>query len=102
MALTHWIFLYVADGLAPDGQVHHVTNDASTSVLAGFPNTTAAIQSCLSGSLASAFETTQLVECCGAFSHADVVELRRAQPATPVGIVSYSGEMTTELHSIFS
>ena len=102
MALKHWLFLYAADGLPAAGDVREVKSASSTTVLAGFPNAAAAIASCRDGAVATAFKATQLVELCGAFSHAHVAELRTMRRELPIGLVSYSGEMTDGLHAIFS
>jgi hypothetical protein len=102
VALTHWTFLYVADGLPDAGEVRQVVSDASTSVLAGFPHVEAALESCRTGAVAGVFAETQLIELCGAFGHHDVAELRRMRPDLPVGLVGYSGEMTDQLHALVS
>ncbi|MBK7863664.1 MAG: hypothetical protein IPJ65_34680 [Archangiaceae bacterium] len=101
MALTHWLFLYAADGLPAAGDIREVKSPRSTTVLAGFPTAADAIASCRSGAAAAAFNGTQLVELCGAFGHPHVAELRALRPKLPIGLVSYSGEMTSGLHALF-
>lgn len=101
MALTHWTFVYAAAGLPADGDIREATSPSSTTVLAGFPTATAAMDACRDGSLAATIATTQLIELCGAFGHEHVVELRRLRPDVPVGLVTYAGDMTGQLHAIF-
>jgi hypothetical protein len=102
MALTHWTFVYVAPGLPDIGDVREVTSASSTTVLAGFPTAGAALQSCASGPLAAILDSTQLVELCGAFGHEHVAALRVARPDVPVGLVTYAGDQTTQLHDLFA
>ena len=101
MALTHWTFLYVADGIAESGDVRIVATAGSTTVLAGFPTAVAALAACDAGPLADALAQTQLVELCGAFGHEHAAALRAARPDVPVGLVAYAGDMTGQLHAIF-
>lgn len=101
MALTHWTFLFVADGIAAEGDLRTVTTDASTTVLAGFPSAAAALDASEQGPLAAALEVTQLVELCGAFGHEHAAALRARRPDVPVGLVTYAGDMTAPLHAIF-
>ena len=102
MALTHWLFLYAADGLPAAGDVREVKSPLSTTVLAGFPTAEAALASCRDGAAGNALAATQLVELCGAFTHRHVEALRAMRPGLPIGLVSYSGEMTGALHTIFA
>jgi hypothetical protein len=102
MALTHWTFLYVADGIDEAGDVRTVATTESTTVLAGFPSAAAALAACDDGALADALRETQLVELCGAFGHEHVAALRAARPDVPVGLVTYAGDLTDQLHAIFS
>lgn len=101
MALRHWTFIYAAGGLPEDGNVQEVATDTSTTVLAGFPSAAAALDACTNGALRPILESTQLIELCGAFGHEHVAELRRLHPGVPVGLVSYAGDMTAQLHAIF-
>ena len=101
MALTHWTFIYAAGGLPGEGNVQEAVTDASTTVLAGFPSAAAALDSCTKGALQDILGSTQLIELCGAFGHEHVAELRRLHPDVPVGLVSYAGDMTAQLHAIF-
>jgi hypothetical protein len=101
MALTHWTFVYAAGGITEDGDLRIVSTGASTTVLAGFPSAAAARAAFGAGPLAAELGRTQLIELCGAFSHDDVVTLRTAYPGVPVGLVTYAGDMTGQLHAIF-
>ncbi|MDT0276694.1 DUF6506 family protein [Blastococcus goldschmidtiae] len=102
MALQHWTFLYTAPGLPAEGDVRQVRTADSTTVLAGFSSTTAAVEACTETGLDGALEGTQLIELCGAFSHDHVSALRQSLPNVPVGLVGYAGEMTDQLHTLFS
>lgn len=101
MALTHWTFLFVADGIVEDGDLRTLTTDSSTTVLAGFGSAAAALRACEDGPLAAELDRTQLVELCGAFGHEQVAALRARRPDVPVGLVAYAGDMTGQLHAIF-
>ena len=102
MALTHWTFLYAAAGLPEAGEVREVATGSSTTVLIGFPSAAAALAACgTDGPLADALAATQLVELCGAFGHEHVAALRAARPDVPVGLVTYAGDATDQLHSLF-
>lgn len=102
VALERWVFLYVAGGIPDDGDVREVDTGTSTTVLAGFPTAKQAMAACREGPLADAIATTQLVELCGAFGNDDVAALRANRPDLPVGLVTYAGDMTNQLHELFA
>lgn len=101
MALRHWTFVYAAVGLPEQGDVRVVESPQCTTVLAGFPSVASARAAWESPDFGPVLERTQLVELCGAFSHADVVALRARYPEVPVGLVTYAGDLTARLHSLF-
>ena len=102
MALTHWTFLYAAAGLPDRGELREVATGSSTTVLVGFPTADAALAACLpDGSLAEVLDATELLELCGAFGHDHVAALRAARPHLPIGLVTYAGDATGQLHALF-
>jgi hypothetical protein len=101
MALARWLFLYTAPGLPLAGRVDVVRTDACTTTLAGFPSTDAALAACAS-SLADALRAAQLLELCGGFDARHVVALREVVgTGVPIGLVTYTGDMTGALHRLF-
>jgi Family of unknown function (DUF6506) len=104
MALKHWLFVYSAPGLPDGGKVDVVDSGACRTVLAGFPSASSALAGLRGGgAVASELERAQLVELCGAFgaSHVSVLEAH-TKGRVPIGLVTYTGDMTTRLHALFA
>jgi hypothetical protein len=101
MALERWLFLYTAPGLPAEGRVEVVKTASCTTTLAGFPATDAALTACRAG-LADTLASAQLVELCGGFASEHVLAIRAiVGPVVPVGLVTYTGDMTAALHRLF-
>jgi len=101
MALERWLFLYTAPGLPAEGRVEVVKTPACTTTLAGFPTTDMAMRACSSG-LTDTLASSQLVELCGGFASEHLLTIRAiVGPAVPVGLVTYTGDMTAALHRLF-
>jgi hypothetical protein len=101
MALERWLFLYTAPGLPAEGRVEVVKTAACTTTLAGFPDTGMAMRACRA-SLTDTLASAQLVELCGGFASEHVLAIRTiVGPAVPVGLVTYTGDMTAALHRLF-
>ena len=102
MALERWLFLYTAPGLPSGGRVDVVRTDTSTTTLAGFPTTDAAMVACRAG-LQAVLSAAQLVELCGGFDSRHVLAVREMTGATvPVGLVTFTGDMTDALYRLFA
>jgi hypothetical protein len=101
MALERWLFLYTAPGLPLEGRVDVVKTAACATTLAGFPSTDGAMAAC-GGGLADTLAAAQLVELCGGFASRHVLAIRAiVGPDVPVGLVTYTGDMTAALHRLF-
>ncbi|RDI49152.1 DUF6506 family protein [Nocardia mexicana] len=99
MALTHWGFLYVADGCDPNRDISVVDTGTCRTVLIGLgtPDQAPEAAAGLVG------DGVQLIELCGAFGPvwaARVIE--RIGSAVPVGAVGYGPEATGRLHALFA
>ncbi|MGK5556950.1 DUF6506 family protein [Actinomadura kijaniata] len=99
MALTHWGFIYVADGCDPARDI--TVNDTGTcrTVLVGVsrPDQAPPVAARL------AADGAQLIELCGAFGPvwtARVIE--HLDGRVPVGTVTYGPEATNALHALFA
>jgi len=101
MAIERWLFLYTAPGLPAAGRVEVVKTPACTTTLAGFPTTAMAMKGCRDG-LTDTLASAQLVELCGGFASEHVLAIRTiVGPDVPVGLVTYTGDMTAALHRLF-
>lgn len=99
MALTHWAFIYTADGASAAGD--RIVNDNGTcrSIFVGVP--TVADGVALAAALVD--DGAQLIELCGGFGPLgtaqviDAIGLR-----VPVGSVGYGPESVDGVHALFS
>ena len=99
MALTHWAFLYTADGAAVGGD--RIVNDNGTckTVLIGVPTIADAVV--LVASLVD--EGVQLIELCGGFGPVGTAQVIAAmQGRVPVGSVGYGPESVDGVHALFA
>ncbi|RVX45440.1 hypothetical protein EDD27_8234 [Nonomuraea polychroma] len=99
MALTHWAFIYAADGCDPERDVSITETGTCRTVLVGVgrPEQSPAVAARLVA------DGVQLIELCGAFGPvwtARVIE--KIGGAVPVGAVGYGPEATHGLHAIFT
>ncbi|MFF9896526.1 DUF6506 family protein [Streptomyces longispororuber] len=99
MALTHWGFIYTADGSPAGGQVDVVDTGACRTVLVGVEKPEEGIEAArrLVG------EGVQLIELCGGFGPVWAGRVIEAiDGAVPVGTVGYGPEAVDQVHAIFS
>ncbi|WP_280265731.1 DUF6506 family protein [Nocardia wallacei] len=99
MALTHWGFLYVADGCDPHRDISVVDTGTCRTVLVGL----GAPDQAPGAAARLVADGAQLIELCGAFGPiwaARVIE--RIGAAIPVGAVGYGPEATGPLHALFA
>ncbi|MFF7296460.1 DUF6506 family protein [Streptomyces sp. NPDC008265] len=99
MALTHWGFIYTADGSAAGGDVSVVDTGACRSVFVGVEKPEESIEAAhrLVG------EGVQLIELCGGFGPVWAGRVIDAiNGAVPVGAVGYGPEAVDQVHAIFS
>jgi len=96
-----WLFVYSASGLPTGGRLEVVDTGACRTALLGFPSAAAAMTG-LGAGHASELARCELVELCGAFGAAHVAEVERlTEKRVPIGLVTYTGDMTARLHALF-
>jgi len=99
MALTHWAFIYTADGSAPDGIVTNVDSGGCRTVLVGVPDVAAGVK--IAAGLVD--DGAQLVELCGGFGPVGTAAVLDAiDHRVPVGAVGYGPESVDGMHALFS
>jgi len=99
MALTHWAFIYTADGSDPEGTVTTIDNGVCRTVLLGVPNVDVALRRV--GSLVD--DGAQLIELCGGFGPVGTAKIIDAIGGrVPVGSVGYGPESVDGVYAIFS
>ncbi|MFH8368260.1 DUF6506 family protein [Streptomyces sp. NPDC018031] len=99
MALTHWGFIYTADGSAAGGDVSIVDTGMCRSVFVGVEKPEESIEA--ARRLVS--EGVQLIELCGGFGPVWAGRVIEAiDGAVPVGAVGYGPEAVDQVHAIFS
>lgn len=99
MALTHWGFIYTADGSAAGGDVCIVDTGMCRSVFVGVEKPEESIEA--ARRLVS--EGVQLIELCGGFGPVWAGRVIEAiDGAVPVGTVGYGPEAVDQVHAIFS
>jgi hypothetical protein len=99
MALSHWGFIYMADGCDPDRDVSIIETDASRTVLVGIGRH----DQLMEAAVRLVADGAQLVELCGAFGPTWTARVIEAVGgAVPVGAVGYGPEAVDQLHAIFS
>ncbi|MGW2275373.1 DUF6506 family protein [Streptomyces yangpuensis] len=99
MALTHWGFIYTADGSAAGGDVSVVDTGMCRSVFVGVEKPEESIEA--ARRLVS--EGVQLIELCGGFGPVWAGRVIEAiNGAVPVGAVGYGPEAVDQVHAIFS
>ncbi|MFG2896368.1 DUF6506 family protein [Streptomyces zaomyceticus] len=99
MALTHWGFIYTADGSAAGGDVSVVDTGMCRSVFVGVEKPEESIEA--ARRLVS--EGVQLIELCGGFGPVWAGRVIEAiDGAVPVGMVGHGPEAVDQVHAIFS
>src|SRR5687768_2840199 len=99
MALTHWGFIYTANGSAAGGDVSVVDTGTCRNVFVGVEKPEEGIEAArrLVG------EGVQLIELCGGFGPVWAGRVIEAiDSAVPVGVVGYGPEAVDQVHAIFS
>jgi len=99
MALSHWAFIYTANGLPESGEVRVVDSGVCRTVLVGVPNVDAGV------ALAARFvdDGAQMIELCGGFGPLGTARILEATGRrVPVGMVGYGPESVDGVHAIFS
>ncbi len=98
MALGHWVFLYTAPGLEPEGRVTVVDSPRCRTVLVGVPDVASGVR--YARTLGS---EVQLVELCGGFGPRGTAQVLEALGGRiPVGSVGYGPESVDGVQAIFS
>ncbi|MEU7123518.1 DUF6506 family protein [Streptomyces zaomyceticus] len=99
MALTHWGFIYTADGSAAGGDVSVVDTGTCRSVFVGVEKP----EECVQAARRLVGEGVQLIELCGGFGPVWAGRVMEAiNGAVPVGAVGYGPEAVEQVHAIFS
>jgi hypothetical protein len=99
MALTHWAFIYTADGSDTEGTVTNVDTDGCRTVLVGVPDVAAGVK--VAAGLVD--DGAQLIELCGGFGPVGTAAVLDAIGSrVPVGAVGYGPESVDGVHAIFS
>lgn len=99
MALTHWGFIYLADGCDPNRDVSVIDTGACRTVLVGIGHVEQVVE--VAHRLIA--DGVQLIELCGAFGPLWTARVLEATGgAVAVGAVNYGSEATEQLHAIFS
>ncbi|MCX4808782.1 DUF6506 family protein [Streptomyces sp. NBC_01214] len=99
MALTHWGFIYTADGSAAGGDFSVVDTGTCRSVFVGV----AKPEECIEAARRLVGEGVQLIELCGGFGPVWAGRVIEAiNGAVPVGAVGYGPEAVDQVHAIFS
>ncbi|MFJ3637933.1 DUF6506 family protein [Streptomyces sp. NPDC090112] len=99
MALTHWGFIYTADGSAQGGDVSVVDTGACRTVFVGVEKPEESIEA----AHRLVDEGVQLIELCGGFGPVWAGRVIDAiNGAVPVGAVGYGPEAVDQVHAIFS
>ncbi|QIS11535.1 DUF6506 family protein [Nocardia arthritidis] len=98
MALTHWGFIYIADGCDPTRDVSVIDTGASRTVLVGVGKPDQALT--VAAKLVA--DGAQLIELCGAFGPTwTALVIEEIDSAVPVGAVGYGPEAIGPLHTLF-
>lgn len=99
MALTHWGFLYVADGCDPARDVSVVDTGSCRTVLVGIGH----LEQAPAVAARLAADGVQLIELCGAFGPVGTAAVIEAVGGrVPVGAVGYGAEAIDQVHAIFA
>lgn len=99
MALTHWAFIYVAEGCDPARDVSVVDTGACRTVLVGVGRAEQVVEAAAS----AAADGAQLIELCGGFGPEWTARvIREVGDRAAVGSVGYGPESIGRLHAIFS
>ncbi len=98
MTLTHWGFLYVADGCDPDRDVSVVDTGSCRTVLVGIGH----LDQAPAAAARLAADGVQLIELCGAFGPVGTAAvIEEVGAAVTVGAVAYGSEAIHQMDSIF-
>lgn len=99
MALTHWGFIYTADGSSAGGDVSVMDTGQCRTVLVGVAKPEEAVD--VARRLVA--DGVQLIELCGGFGPVWTGRVIEAiDGAVPVGSVGYGPEAVDQVHAIFS
>ena len=99
MALTHWAFLYTADGTEPSGTRTDIDTGGCRTVLIGVPQASDGVE--IARALAA--DGVQLIELCGGFGPVWTARIIEATGGSiPVGSVGYGPESVDAVHELFA